>query len=126
MPIFYAEFAEATSLLFDAEDEPAALLVARDLASGEEPTRIAQLPPRALCLEIAYRDVPGSEEEEELDLDPFPHTLQILQALEEGIEVEACGEEADAEDGSVVQCTHPRGHDPPHVAATIDGAAVTW
>lgn len=124
MSLWFACWPETTSMLFDAADEEEARQRATDMASGVEPERLSELPSGAFVVEIVYRDV--TDDEEELDLDPFPHTIAILQKLDDDQEIETCDAEADTDDGETVTCSGLQGHDGPHAATTADGAALTW
>ena len=109
--LFFCKWPDRTALLVDASDERDAVAMATDLAEGVAPARAIALPLRAFVAEVFVADeTDDGYEPETLVVAPLPHVEDTLAAFDEAeidaepIDADACGAEADGDDGAIYRC----------------------
>lgn len=108
--LFFVTFAEATSLLIDADGEGDARKIALQVSEGEQPAKVVPLPARVFVAEVVIEE---DDEDEDggipVFVEPLGHVSEVLYSLEIG--EEPCGDTIeDGASGGVLVCDLTRNH----------------
>jgi hypothetical protein len=135
--LFFARWKDRASVVLDAEDREAAIMIATSVAEGEAPGALLPLPPRSFVAEVGWFEATpaGEDEDEEFRLDLFEHTEAALVELD-AVDVEKlaamvaptlppCESTADDEHDRAITCEREQGHPPPH-RRTEGDVVHTW
>lgn len=123
MALFYCVWDDAVSFLVDAKDKAHAIAAATEEdAEGNPPDQVWAVPVGVFGAYVEFDDGGGADDGSTIiTVDVVEHTHDALCELEDRTEVDAdpCDSEAEKEDGAVVRCTLPAGHDMPHLATGL-------